>query len=85
MMPSARQITTAAEGLFTMFDWHSFGSYYDPTLMAWNRNFVANWDTIAKLDFDEPFRRMWNFYLSYCDAGFTDGRINVGQFQVSKP
>ncbi len=42
------------------------------------------WDQIAKLGFDEPFRRMWNFYLSYCEAGFEGGRINVGQFQLSK-
>ncbi|HCN92080.1 MAG TPA: SAM-dependent methyltransferase, partial [Hyphomonas sp.] len=62
-----------------------FGQDYARTCREWARDFNANWDTIAKLDFDEPFRRMWNFYLSYCDAGFTDGRINVGQFQVSKP
>ena len=61
-----------------------FGQDYARTCREWARDFNAHWDTIAKLDFDEPFRRMWNFYLSYCEAGFTDGRINVGQFQVSK-
>ncbi len=61
-----------------------FGQDYARTCREWARDFNANWDTISKLDFDEPFRRMWNFYLSYCEAGFTDGRINVGQFQVSK-
>ena len=39
MLPSARQITAAAEGLFVLEDWHSFGPHYDPTLMAWHRNF----------------------------------------------
>jgi cyclopropane-fatty-acyl-phospholipid synthase len=36
------------------------------------------------MGFDEQFRRLWNFYLSYCEAGFSDGRINVGQFQVTR-
>lgn len=61
-----------------------FGQDYARTCREWARDFNGKWDEIAKLDFDEPFRRMWNFYLSYCEAGFTDGRINVGQFQVSK-
>ncbi|MBW1772146.1 MAG: cyclopropane fatty acyl phospholipid synthase, partial [Deltaproteobacteria bacterium] len=37
MLPSAQQITTASEGLFVLEDWHSFGHYYDRTLMAWYR------------------------------------------------
>lgn len=61
-----------------------FGQDYARTCREWARDFNNKWDDIAKLDFDEPFRRMWNFYLSYCEAGFTDGRINVGQFQVAK-
>ena len=61
-----------------------FGQDYARTCREWSRAFNGAWDQIAKLGFDEPFRRMWNFYLSYCEAGFTDGRINVGQFQLSK-
>lgn len=62
-----------------------FGQDYARTCREWSRAFNGAWDQIASLGFDEPFRRMWNFYLAYCEAGFTDGRINVGQFQLSKP
>jgi len=61
-----------------------FGQDYARTCREWSKAFNGAWDQIAKLGFDEPFRRMWNFYLSYCEAGFEGGRINVGQFQLSK-
>lgn len=61
-----------------------FGQDYARTCRDWSRAFNGAWDEISKLGFDDPFRRMWNFYLSYCEAGFADGRINVGQFQLSK-
>lgn len=62
-----------------------FGQDYARTCREWARTFNDRWDEIRELGFDEPFRRLWNFYLSYCEAGFTDGRINVGQFQVTRP
>ncbi len=43
MLPSAKQIASAAEGLFVLEDWHSLGQYYDRTLMAWHNNFTKNW------------------------------------------
>ncbi|HKJ85193.1 MAG TPA: cyclopropane fatty acyl phospholipid synthase, partial [Spirochaetia bacterium] len=43
MLPSARQITTAVEGVFVIEDWHNFGAYYDTTLMHWFANFDAAW------------------------------------------
>lgn len=61
-----------------------FGHDYARTCREWARAFNGRWDEIRQLGFDEQFRRLWNFYLSYCEAGFSDGRINVGQFQVSK-
>ena len=61
-----------------------FGQDYARTCREWARAFNERWDEILQLGFDEQFRRLWNFYLSYCEAGFSDGRINVGQFQVSK-
>ncbi len=62
-----------------------FGQDYARTCREWARNFNSRWDDIRQLGFDETFRRLWNFYLSYCEAGFADGRINVGQFQVTRP
>ncbi|MEZ5954480.1 MAG: cyclopropane-fatty-acyl-phospholipid synthase family protein [Hyphomonas sp.] len=61
-----------------------FGQDYSRTCREWKKSFNEAWDRISTMGFDEPFRRMWNFYLAYCEAGFADGRINVGQFQVSK-
>ena len=36
------------------------------------------------MGFDERFRRMWKFYLSYCEAGFKTGRIDVAQYALAK-
>ncbi|MDP1554592.1 MAG: cyclopropane-fatty-acyl-phospholipid synthase family protein [Hyphomonas sp.] len=61
-----------------------FGQDYARTCREWSRAFNARWNEIQPMGFDEQFRRLWNFYLSYCEAGFSDGRINVGQFQVTR-
>lgn len=61
-----------------------FGQDYARTCHEWSREFNARWGEIQPMGFDEQFRRLWNFYLSYCEAGFSDGRINVGQFQVTR-
>ena len=61
-----------------------FGQDYARTCREWSRAFNARWDEIRPLGFDEQFRRLWNFYFSYCEAGFSDGRINVGQFQLTR-
>jgi len=63
------QISKAAEGLFIMEDWQNFGAYYDQTLMAWNRNFQKNWDSI-KSKYDDRFYRMWEYYLLSCAGSF---------------
>jgi len=64
---------------------HYFGQDYARTLALWTRDFNEKWDQAIKpLGFEETFKRMWNFYLSYCEAGFANGRINVGQFTLSK-
>ncbi len=74
MLPSARQICGAAEGLFILEDWHSFGADYDKTLMHWFRNFHNNWGPL-KEEYDERFYRMWKYYLLSC-AGSFRARIN---------
>jgi len=56
-----------------------FGQDYARTLAEWARTFDANWDALRRLGFDEPFRRLWIFYLAYCEAGFRTGRTNVIQ------
>ncbi len=62
MLPSIAQLGKAIEGLFVMEDWHSFGAYYDKTLMAWYENFEANWKQL-KSNYDERFYKMWKYFL----------------------
>jgi cyclopropane-fatty-acyl-phospholipid synthase len=61
-----------------------FGQDYARTCREWAKAFNERWPEIEPMGFDEQFRRLWNFYLSYCEAGFSDGRINVGQFQLTR-
>lgn len=74
----------AAEQGFAVPDMLRFGKDYDRTLMAWDRTFMANWHRIEPLGFDERFRRMWQYYLHYCAAGFRTDRIDVVQFKLAK-
>jgi cyclopropane-fatty-acyl-phospholipid synthase len=61
-----------------------FGQDYAETLAEWHRNFDAAWNGIRPLGFDERFRRLWKFYLSYCEAGFRTERTNVVQLSLAK-
>ena len=63
----------------------SLGSHYARTLEEWRERFLASWSEIAKLGFDEQFRRMWEQYLRYCEAGFAVGTIDVHQIAFTKP
>ena len=68
----------------TLTDTHYFRKDYAKTLRIWSKAFEDKWAQIAAQGFDERFRRMWRFYLSYCEAGFDNGRINVGHFTLKK-
>lgn len=69
VLPSITQLGQAMEGRFVMEDWHNFGPYYDPTLMAWHANFNRAWPEL-KDKYGERFRRMWNYYLLSSAGGF---------------
>ncbi len=56
---------------------------YAQTLALWRQRFEATWQDIAALGFDQRFRRMWTYYLSYCEAGFRAGRIDLKQYGLS--
>lgn len=83
MLPSAKQIASAAEGLFVLEDWHSFGMDYDKTIMAWHSNFVRNWKNI-KNDYDSRFYRMWRYYLLSCAGSFRARKNQLWQIVLSK-
>ncbi|HNW27127.1 MAG TPA: cyclopropane fatty acyl phospholipid synthase [Spirochaetota bacterium] len=83
LVPSAKQIIAAAEGLFTLEDWHFLGQHYDRTLMAWYNNFMKNWDRI-KSAFDERFFRIWRYYFLICAASFRAKLTDLWQVVFSK-
>ncbi|MFZ5997842.1 MAG: cyclopropane fatty acyl phospholipid synthase [Nitrospirota bacterium] len=83
LVPSMKQISAAAERLFVIEDWHNFGHYYDPTLMAWFGNFDSNWDKLKK-QYDERFYRMWKYYLLSCAGSFRARYLQVWQIVFSK-
>ena len=62
-----------------------FGESYSRTLRHWHQSFNDRWDDVAKLGFDERFRRMWNFYLTSCAATFHSGNCDVTQITVTRP
>jgi len=82
-LPSAKQITSSFEGLFVLEDWHSFGHYYDTTLMAWYRNFRANWSKL-KDSYGERFYRMWSYFLLSSAGSFRARRNQLWQIVLSK-
>ncbi|UPT61178.1 MAG: cyclopropane-fatty-acyl-phospholipid synthase family protein [Hyphomonadaceae bacterium JAD_PAG50586_4] len=63
----------------------AFGQSYAVTLAEWSRRFEAKWQDIRALGFDERFKQLWLFYLSYCEAGFRTGRTDVVQLELAKP
>jgi cyclopropane-fatty-acyl-phospholipid synthase len=83
MLPSARQIADAAEGLFVLRDWQAFGEYYDPTLMAWHGNCERLWKSGAGAP-DERFRRMWRYYLLSCAGTFRADYSQLWQVLFSR-
>lgn len=63
----------------------AFGQSYAETLAEWARRFRGKWEHIRALGFDERFKRLWLFYLGYCEAGFRTGRTDVVQLELAKP
>ena len=79
--PTALRESAAAAGLRTSAD-DAFGADYGRTLAIWHRNFQRAWPDIADQGFDDRFRRLWTYYLAYCEAGFRSGAIDVHQVRL---
>lgn len=62
-----------------------FGQDYARTLFEWRQNFEQAWPEIQPQGFDERFRRLWRYYLCYCESGFNHQSINVYLFTLQKP
>ncbi len=63
----------------------SFGLDYAETLRLWRQSFLSAWPTISQQGFDLRFRRLWEYYLHYCEAGFRHGSIDVGIYRFRRP
>jgi cyclopropane-fatty-acyl-phospholipid synthase len=81
--PSAFAKVAAAAGLHERGR-STHGLDYAVTLQLWRDRFEAAWTRIRPLGFDDRFRRLWNYYLAYCEAGFRTGSIDVMQVALSK-
>ena len=76
--PAALASVTTKEGLKLASE-RIFPQDYAKTLRAWRLRFWEKWDEVKALGFDERFKRMWEFYLFYCEAGFKSESIDVRQ------
>lgn len=89
LCPSVWREQAAAAGL-TWLSADRYGRHYARTLAEWNRRFQAAWPVIRQLDsrgkrmFDERFRRLWTYYLTYCEGGFRADAVDVLQVAVQK-
>jgi cyclopropane-fatty-acyl-phospholipid synthase len=63
---------------------HAFGGDYAETLRRWRQTFLQEWPAIHAQGFDETFRRMWEFYLAYCEAGFATHYLDVAQIRLAR-
>ena len=75
-------------GQVTDFRFHhmeDFSQSYARTLACWSERFEQNLARVRDLQFDDRFIRTWRYYLAYCEAGFAERQIGVGQFMLTKP
>jgi len=82
-LPSKRKLydLSSSNGL-EIKKYDSYGSHYSNTLKIWRDEFLKKWEEISKHGFDNKFKRMWHFYLSYCEAGFKSKNIDLIQFSM---
>ena len=59
-----------------------YGEHYSNTLQKWRKSFLNSWDEISRQGFNLGFKNMWDFYLSYCEAGFKSKNIDLIQFSL---
>ncbi|TAK50382.1 MAG: class I SAM-dependent methyltransferase [Xanthobacteraceae bacterium] len=86
MLPSPAVLKTLGERFgIPVIRERVFGQDYATTLATWRNNFRAAWPRLTHMGFDERFRRLWEYYLSYCEAGFRSGNIDVRQVVFARP
>ena len=82
-LPSKKNLYNLTKKSGLVIDqYNSYGLHYSNTLIMWRKEFIKKWEEISKQGFDLTFKRMWNFYLSYCEAGFKSKNIDLVQFSL---
>jgi cyclopropane-fatty-acyl-phospholipid synthase len=86
LIPSLHAIeeVTRAHTLLRASPVRAFGEDYAETLRRWRRTFLAAWPDIERLGFDDTFRRKWEFYLAYSEAGFAAGYLDVAHVRLER-
>jgi cyclopropane-fatty-acyl-phospholipid synthase len=85
MLPTVDRLKSLAAdvGLEWRVD-HGFGRHYAETLRQWGQRFAGAWPAIQALGYDERFRRMWQYYLGYCEGGFRAASVDVRQIVLQR-
>ena len=86
-IPSATAMLNAAtsKSRFVCQHLENFGANYAKTLREWRRNFLTNKDKVTALGYDEKFQRMWDVYLTYCEAGFIANQLGLHHMVWTRP
>jgi cyclopropane-fatty-acyl-phospholipid synthase len=84
-LPCPREFRKQADAAgFDVVDELSFGQDYARTLQLWREDFMAQESRVLQLGFDKRFIRIWEFYMAYCEAAFTQANTSVMQFTLCK-
>ena len=82
-LPLKQSLKKYAESNHLNFnEYNSYAVHYSKTLAMWRETFNQKWELIKNQGFDLTFKRMWEFYLSYCEAGFKSKNIDLIQFSL---
>ena len=82
-LPSKKSLYSYADANGLKFnEYNSYSKHYSDTLIIWRKEFNKKWDLIKEQGFDLNFKKMWEFYLSYCEAGFKSKNIDLIQFSL---
>ena len=61
------------------------GLHYARTLFDWRKKFDENWQEISDFGYDDTFKRLWHYYLCYCEGAFIERVISTHHIVARKP
>jgi cyclopropane-fatty-acyl-phospholipid synthase len=77
--------SVAKETDFRLVHIEDIGLHYAETLRRWRTEFHRHWEQISLMGFDAKFFRLWDYYLAYCEAGFSEGHVGTIQIVLDRP